>query len=93
MEILDGDAVTTEVKGMDGTGWSNSPHAEHAPDDNYPEVAPPEEVVPGFSNAKAVGGEANDAAADPQQEPDNPAPAKKAAAKKTTAKKTAAKKG
>lgn len=39
---------------MDGEGWSNSPAAKNAPEDVIPEVAPPADVEPGFSNAKAV---------------------------------------
>lgn len=48
-----------EVNGMDGEGWSNSPAAKNAPEDVIPEVAPPADVEPGFSNAKAVRGDAS----------------------------------
>lgn len=54
MELLT-EPVNPKVEGMDGRGWSNSP-AEPDPVhvSVYPEVAPPEEFVPGSSNSLAV---------------------------------------
>lgn len=39
---------------MDEPGWSNSAPADNAPDDVHPDVDPPADVEPGFSNDKAV---------------------------------------
>lgn len=72
-------------------GFSNSEPVEDAPQDNHPEVSPPEEPDPGFSNSKAVrNDEADEAPATEPADADEAAdekPAKKAAAKKSTAKK------
>lgn len=80
----------TELK----AGWSNSDAVKDAPEDVTPDVEPPEEQKPGFSNSKAV--KADEPAAEPTEQPvaDGSAePEKKPVAKKTAAKKTAAKKG
>lgn len=69
-------------------GFSNSEAVDHAPDDVHPEVAEPEELVPGFSNGKAV---VNDDA--PAEEPAADDSEESAEPKKTAAKKTAKKKG
>lgn len=73
-------------------GFSNSEPVEDAPQDVHPDVDPPEEPAPGFSNAKAV---TNDDAAPEDTAPDasgddNATPATQPA--KKTAKKSAAKK-
>lgn len=72
--------VEPDVKGMEKDGWSNSPAVSHAPDDVYPEVQPPEEMKPGFSNGKAVRGAEKKVVADDSTE--DKSVAKKAAAKK-----------
>lgn len=86
-------AVESEVAGMDEAGWSNSPEAKDAPHDEYPDVAPPEEVQPGWSNRgggaqpEAEKAEAEAKPAEGAEDKVVKAPAKKAAAKKSTSKK------
>lgn len=83
-------AVEQTVAGMDEAGWSNSPAVEGAPQDEYPEVAPPEDVKPGWSNrggAKAVAAEQSESKVVQDSDAED-----KSVAKKTTTKKTAAKK-
>lgn len=70
-------------------GWSNSEPVEDAPHDVAVEVAEPEELEPGFSNAKAV---RNDEEPDEEPAPDSDDEPEKAAVKKTAAKKAPAKK-
>lgn len=53
MDLLN-EPVTPTVNGMDDHGWSNSPAVEGEPASVYPEVAPPEEFVPGQTNSAAV---------------------------------------
>jgi hypothetical protein len=56
MELLT-EPVEPTINGMDGDGWSNSPAEPNAVHVNvYPEVAPPEEFVPGQTNSLAVTG-------------------------------------
>lgn len=55
MDLLN-EPVTPKVEGMDDHGWSNSPAEPNAVHVSvYPEVAPPEEFVPGQTNSAAVG--------------------------------------
>lgn len=74
------DAAMADTNGMENAGWSNSPAADHAPDDVHPEVAPPEELIPGFSNGKAVADAESKVVADGSAED-------KAVAKKATSRK------
>jgi hypothetical protein len=77
-------------------GFSNSEPAEDAPKDVHPDVDPPEELEPGFSNSKAVRGDSapSEAPAQPAVEQAKSADDQSAdePAKKTTTKKAAAKK-
>ena len=95
MELLS-EPVTPEVSGMEKNGWSNSPAAPHAPDDVYPDMADPEPLKPGFSNAKAVRGDEDadvEAKVVKSSTTEDKSVQKRAAAKKAAPSKSTAKKG
>lgn len=94
-------AAVTEIAGMETAGWSNSEPVDSAPSDVHPEVAPPPDHEPGFSNGEKVD---EQPAPEPVEhaivtpEPAQEAPAPTAdeptgePAKKTTARKSSARK-
>lgn len=80
-------AVDATVEGMEKPGWSNSPHAAHAPKDDLPKVQAETAPEPGFSNTKAVKAAQVEAkVVEPDKAEDKAEEPKKAPAKKTTTK-------
>lgn len=72
---------------QDKAGWSNSEPVENAPQDVTVEVEPEEVLEPGYSNGKAVGGDAADVESKVVDEASAEDKSMKPAAKKTAAKK------
>ncbi len=68
-------------------GWSNSEPVEDVAESVYPDIDAPEELDPGFSNAKAVGGDAPEVEAKVVEDDKAEDKSVKPAAKKAPAKK------